>query len=113
MLSNYIAKNSYRVLATGFTITDGNFTISMKAGQRIWLCSEGGSPKCTKAIRFVDNDVDYSWSTPDYATGSPNYNFYGNGSTGFAKVYKARGRYGTYINVTSYNVTVSGGISFL
>lgn len=113
MLSNYIAENSYRVLATGFTITDGNFTISMKAGQRIWLCSEGESPNYAKAIRFVDNDVDYSGSTPDFVTGSPNYNFYGNGSTGFAKVYKAKGRYGNYINVTSYNVTVSGGISFL
>lgn len=112
-LSNYIAENSYRVLATGFTITDGNFTISMKAGQRIWLCSEGESPNYAKAIRFVDDDVDYSGSTPDFVTGSPNYSFYGNGSTGFAKVYKAKGRYGNYINVTSYNVTVSGRISFL
>ena len=112
-LSNYIAENSYRVLATGFTITDGNFTISMEAGQRIWLCSEGESPNYAKAIRFVDNDVDYSGQTPDYVIGSPNYNFYGNGSTGFAKVYKARGRYGTYINVSSYNVTVTSGISFL
>lgn len=113
-LSNYIAENSYRVLASGFTITDGNFTISMEAGQRIWLCSEGESPNYAKAIRFVDNDVDFSGSTPDYVTGGySNYNFYGSGSTGFAKVYKAKGRYGSYINVTSYNVTVFGGISFL
>lgn len=113
-LSNYIAENSYRVLAAGFTITDGNFTISMEAGQRIWLCSEGESPNYAKAIRFVDNDVDYSGRTPDYVTGGyPNYNFYGSGSTGFAKVYKAKGRHGAYINVTNYNVTVSGGISFL
>lgn len=113
-LSSYIGENSYRVVASDFSITDGNFTISMKAGQRIWLCSEGESPNYAKAIRFVDNDVDYSGSTPDYVTGGyPNYNFYGSGSTGFAKVYKAKGRYGSYINVTSYNVTVSGGISFL
>lgn len=112
-LSNYIAENSYRVLATGFTITDGNFTISMKAGQRIWLCSEGESPNYAKAIWFVDDDGDYSGKTPEYQSGYQNYNFYGNGSTGFAKVYKAKGRYGGYFNVTSYNVTVSGEISFL
>nr|DAT58868.1 MAG TPA: hypothetical protein [Caudoviricetes sp.] len=112
-LSNYIAENSYRVLASGFTITDGNFTISMKAGQRIWLCSEGESPNYAKAIRFVDDDGDYSGKTPEYELGYQNYNFYGNGSTGFAKVYKAKGRYGSYINVSSYNVTVTSGISFL
>lgn len=84
----------------------------MKAGQRIWLCSEGESPNYAKAIRFVDNDVDYSGSTPDYVTGSPNYNFYGNGSTGFAKVFKAKGRYGGYYDVSSYNVTINGNISF-
>lgn len=113
-LSSYIGENSYRVVASDFSITDGNFTISMKAGQRIWLCSEGESPNYAKAIRFVDNDVDYSGYTPDYVTGGySNYNFYGSGSTGFAKVYKAKGRYGTYINVTSYNVTVNGNISFI
>ena len=112
-LSNYIAENSYRVLASGFTITDGNFTISMEAGQRIWLCSEGESPNYAKAIRFVDGDGDYSGSTPDYVAGTQNYNFYGDGSTGFAKVYKAKGRYGSYMDVSSYNVTVTGGISFL
>lgn len=113
-LSSYIGENSYRVVASDFSITDGTFTISILAGQRIWLCSEGESPNYAKAIRFVDNDVDYSGRTPNYVTGGyPNYNFYGSGSTGYAKVYKAKGRYGSYINVTSYNVTVSGGISFL
>ena len=112
-LSNYIAENSYRVLASGFTITDGNFTISMEAGQRIWLCSEGESPNYAKAIRFVGDDGDYSGSTPDYVAGTQNYDFYGNGSFGFAKVYKAKGRDGSYMNVSSYNVTVTGGISFL
>lgn len=112
-LSNYIAENSYRVLASGFTITDGNFTISMEAGQRIWLCSEGESPNYAKAIRFVDDDGDYSGSTPDYVAGYQNYNFYGDSSFGFAKVYKAKGRYGSYMDVSSYNVTVTGGISFL
>lgn len=111
-LSSYIGENSYRVVVSDFTITDGNFTISMKAGQRIWLCSEGESPNYAKAIRFVDNDVDYSGSTPDYVTGSQNYNFYGNGSTGFAKVFKAKGRYGGYYDVSSYNVTINGNISF-
>ncbi len=113
-LSSYIGENSYRVVASDFSITDGTFTISILAGQRIWLCSEGESPNYAKAIRFVDNDVDYSGRTPDYVTGSyPNYNFYGSGSTGFAKVYKAKGRYGSYINVTSYKVTVNGNISFI
>lgn len=112
-LSNYIAENSYRVLNRGFTITDVNFTISMKAGQRIWLCSEGESPNYAKAIWFVDDDGDYSGKTPEYKSGHQNYTFYGNGSTGFAKVYKAKGRSGAYINVASYNVTVTGGISFL
>lgn len=112
-LSSYIGENSYRVVASDFSITDGNFTISMKAGQRIWLCSEGESPNYAKAIRFVDNDVDYSGRTPDYVTGGySNYNFYGSGSTGFAKVYKAKGRFGAYINVGSYNVTINGNISF-
>ena len=112
-LSNYIAENSYRVLASGFIITDGNFTVSMAAGQRIWLCSEGESPNYTKAIRFVDDDNDYSGYTPDYTGGSQNYNFYGDGSTGFAKVYKAKGRYGTYVDVPSYNVEITGDISFI
>lgn len=111
-LSNYIAENSYRVLATGFTITDGNFTISMKAGQRIWLCSEGESPNYAKAIRFVDDDVDYSGSVPGFITGSQNYYFWGNNNTGFAKVFKAKGRYGGYYNVSSYNVSINGNISF-
>lgn len=113
-LSSYIGENSYRVVASDFSITDGNFTISIKAGQRIWLCSEGEIPNYAKAIRFVDNDVDYSGRTPDYVTGGySNYDFYGSGSTGFAKVYKAKGRYGAYINVTSYKVTVNGYISFI
>lgn len=113
-LSSYIGDNSYRVVASDFSITDGTFTITILAGQRIWLCSEGESPNYAKAIRFVDNDVDYSGNTPDFVTGGyPNYDFYGSGSTGFARVYKAKGRYGSYINVTSYNVTVFGKISFL
>lgn len=111
-LSSYIGKNSYRVVVSDFTITDGNFTISMKAGQRIWLCSEGESPNYAKAIRFVDNDVDYSGSVPDFITGSQNYCFWGNNNTGFAKVFKAKGRNGGYYDVSSYNVTINGNISF-
>lgn len=111
-LSSYIGKNSYRVVASDFTITDGNFTISMKAGQRIWLCSEGESPNYAKAIRFVDDDVDYSGSVPDFITSSQNYYFWGNNNTGFAKVFKAKGRYGGYYDVSSYNVTINGNISF-
>lgn len=111
-LSSYIGENSYRVVVSDFTITDGNFTISMKAGQKIWLCSEGESPNYAKAIRFVDDDVDYSGSVPDFITGSQNYAFWGNNNTGFAKVFKAKGRYGGYYDVSSYNVTINGNISF-
>lgn len=84
----------------------------MKAGQRIWLCSEGESPNYSKAIRFVDNDVDYSGSVPDFITGSQNYNFCGNNNTGFAKVFKAKGRHSGYYDVSSYNVTINGNILF-
>ncbi len=111
-LSSYIGENSYRVVVSDFTITDGNFTISMKAGQRIWLCSEGESPNYAKAIRFVDDDVDYSGRVPGFITGSQNYYFWGNNNTGFAKVFKAKSRYGGYYDVSSYNVTINGNISF-
>lgn len=111
-LSNYIGENSYRVVASDFTITNGNFSISVLAGQKIWLCSEGESPNYAKAIRFVDDDSDYSGNVPDYVGGSQNYDFYGNGNTGFAKVFKAKGRYGSYYDVSDYEVTVTGNISF-
>lgn len=111
-LSNYIGENSYRVVASDFTITDGTFSISVLAGQRIWLCSEGESPNYAKAIRFVDDDSDHSGNVPDYVAGSQNYNFYGSGNTGFAKVFKAKGRYGSYYDVSDYDVTVTGNISF-
>lgn len=111
-LSSYIGENSYRVVASNFSITNGNFTISMKAGQRIWLCSEGESPNYAKAIMFVDDVVDYSGRIPDFITDSPNYYFWGNNNTGFAKVFKAKGRYGGYYNVSNYNVTINGNISF-
>lgn len=111
-LSNYIGENSYRVVASDFTITNGNFSISVLAGQRIWLCSEGESPNYAKAIRFVDDDSDYSGNVPDYVGGYQNYDFYGSGNTGFAKVFKAKGRYGSYYDVSNYEVTVTGNISF-
>lgn len=111
-LSNYIGENSYRVVASDFTITNGNFSISVLAGQRIWLCSEGESPNYAKAIRFVDDDSDYSGNVPDYVGGGYNYDFYGSGNTGFAKVFKAKGRYGSYYDVSNYDVTVTGNISF-
>lgn len=109
VLSEFITENSYRVVANDFSITDGNFTIDIKTGQKIWLCVEGSSPNFAKTIRFVlaDNDSDYSGSIQQYVSGYENYNFYGNGSTGFANAYKYKGRDNNYYSITSYDVTIT------
>lgn len=112
LLQNYISENSYRVLASACTISDGNFTVSMAAGQRIWICTKGESPNYAKTIRFVDDENDYSGSTVGYVSGSAYYDFYSFGTTGLANFDKYEGRNG-YYDVSSYNVTITGGISFL
>ena len=115
LLSDYIAENSYRVLGSACTISDGTFTITMSAGQRIWLCSQGDSPNYAKVIWFVDDENDWSGRVPQFYTGYENYNFYSydDGKTGWACVDKRTGRYGTYMDVSSYDITITGGISFI
>lgn len=118
-LTEYITENSYRVVANDFTITDGTYTISVSAGQKIWLCVQGESPTFAKTIRFVsaDDDTDYSGTIKQAWSGSQYYNFMVSsgkktGNTGFANVYTYKTRLGAYANVTSYNVTLSGNIVF-
>lgn len=108
VLSEFITENSYRVVSNDFSITDGNFTIDIKAGQKIWLCVEGSSPNFAKTIRFVSSDdTDYTGSIQQYVSGYQNYNFYGDDNTGFANVYQYKGRDNNYYSVVSYDVTIT------